>query len=497
MRWQGLCRLAGVGLGFLLALSLAHAENLLHLRRLVGQGAVVSARIIDLRTDHTLAALNPGQALIPASVSKLYPALAALKIWGAKYRFTTRVLRRGKVVNGILKGDLILRGSGDPGLTNAELWLLARRVREAGIRRVEGAIIIDQSKFGPIQCQTADRCAALQCTRNAYNAPLSAAGFDYSNVCVRLSPAEGPGIPAQVTLEPFNLPLFITHGEVRTLPADAKTHIHVLRTTAKGRDELSVDGGIAMNSSPQCIYRSVSHPARYTGQAFRVFLRQNGIDTSGIAVRIINRPFVNTQPVTEVRGLVLGSELRGMLTYSNNYMADMLALDLARTQYQPPLSLRQAGAWLTDFARRVDAESPWTGAHNSRPILASGSGLTPASRLSANDVIALLAYANHQYGDYPAFLSALSIPGQTPVAMLKGGDHAWMTRVMVKTGSLSRPVSVFALAGYLRLRNGDWGAFSVFINGSRHQPDVPLQSAIDAVRADLEVILHPAPKKSS
>lgn len=480
---------AGVLLGFA-SVHTAAAAPLEQLRNLEAQGAVVSARVIDLNTGRSLAELNPARALIPASVSKLYTAAAALQQWGAAYRFTTRVLYTGKIRNGELHGDLILQGAGDPDLTNAQLWTLAQRVRAAGIRRLSGAVLVDQSLFGKVRCLTQDRCNALANSRYAYNALLSAVGFDYSNACLRVTPGAQAGEPARLSFEPFDLPMFGLRGKVRTLPAGTKAKVKVMRISADGRNWFYVRGGVAADAPARCYYRSISEPALYTGDALIAFLTQAGVAVPHLTARVVSKPLPGTHPLVEVKGTSLDEQLRGMLVYSNDYMADILALDLARTVHPAPVSMKEAGAWLTRFARRIDAQSPWPGARNGQPKLDSGSGLTVDSRVSADDVVALLASEYHNYGDFPAFLGGLTVPGQTPVNMLKNDSKIWETRVAAKTGSLNDPVSVFALAGYMRLKDGHWGAFAVLVNGTRQQPQIGLWKALAATRGGLLRILR-------
>ncbi|WP_198034059.1 D-alanyl-D-alanine carboxypeptidase/D-alanyl-D-alanine-endopeptidase [Acidihalobacter ferrooxydans] len=479
----GLCVLFGFW-------SVAQAESLPNLHALAAHGAVVTARVIDLNNGRTLAALHPAQMLTPASVSKLYVTAAALHQWGAAYRFTTAALYRGTIRNATLHGDLVLQGSGDPGLTNAQLWTLAQRVRAAGIKRIDGAVIVDESLFGRVRCATTDRCEALASSRAAYNAPLSAAGFDYSNACLWVRPATQAGTPATLGFEPFKIPMLGLRGTIETLPKGAANTVRVTRVTTDGRNWFYVRGGVAVDTPARCYYRAISEPALYTGQSFIGFLRQAGIAVKHLTARIVTKPMPDTRPLAQVQGQSLGEELRGMLVYSNNYMADTLALDLARTADSAPISLHQAGAWLTRYARRINTESDWPGARKSKPRLFSGSGLTADSKVSANDLIALLAAEYHNYADFPTFLSTLTVPDQTPVKMLKGGPRIWETRIAAKTGSLSRPVSVLALAGYLRLRDGHWGAFAVIVNGTRQRPEIGMFTALDAVRADLVKILR-------
>ena len=77
-------------------------------------GTAVGYLLIDLETGQVLAELNPDLPLIPASTAKLATAVAALDVLGPEHRFSTELLARGALTGGVLHGDLILRGGGDP-----------------------------------------------------------------------------------------------------------------------------------------------------------------------------------------------------------------------------------------------------------------------------------------------------------------------------------------------------------------------------------------------
>jgi serine-type D-Ala-D-Ala carboxypeptidase/endopeptidase (penicillin-binding protein 4) len=106
-----------------------------------------AAVVVDLRTGQTVFALNPGLSLAPASNEKLAITFAALQALGPAYRIETAVLGRGHLEGATWLGDLVLRGRGDPTLGRAGLTALALQLREAGIRRVSGAIVGDESYF--------------------------------------------------------------------------------------------------------------------------------------------------------------------------------------------------------------------------------------------------------------------------------------------------------------------------------------------------------------
>jgi D-alanyl-D-alanine carboxypeptidase/D-alanyl-D-alanine-endopeptidase (penicillin-binding protein 4) len=109
--------------------------------------ARTAALAVDLRTGSVVFERNPTLSLVPASNQKLPVAYAALSLLGAGYRFHTEVVGTGALVGDVWHGDLWLRGFGDPSLRPADLDALAAEVASWGIRRVDGAVIADESWF--------------------------------------------------------------------------------------------------------------------------------------------------------------------------------------------------------------------------------------------------------------------------------------------------------------------------------------------------------------
>ncbi|HEX5313443.1 MAG TPA: D-alanyl-D-alanine carboxypeptidase/D-alanyl-D-alanine-endopeptidase [Gammaproteobacteria bacterium] len=472
---------------FLLAASgTAFADgSLAPLVELVNDGARVSALVVRLDDGSELAAIAPDTPLAPASVSKLYVAAAALDRWGPDYQFPTRLLAAGKIHDGTLEGDLIFAGLGDPGVTNLQLWQLAHNLVERGITHVTGNLVVSAGYFGPLdQCVTKDRCEAAGESDHAYDALLSSAAVNYSTVGITVIPGAWPGAAARVALEPFSLPMFDLRNRLKTSKSKDDWKLSVHRETSGGRDILTVSGSVPAGAKPVTFSRSVSDPNLYAGETLAAFLAQAGVQVDG-QVRVAPTGMPAGVVVAEVDGERMWTLLRNMLLWSNNFMADTFALDILRAQQAPPLSLTAAGAAVSSIGRALERASPLMRSHEPKVELLSGSGLTPTSRASARDIVALLDTLYHRGGLLPSFLGALSVPAYAPSRMLKApGDPLWMERVAAKTGSLSEPHSVFALAGYLRLDDGSWGAFAVLVNGTvRH--DVPLWIAIQATREAL------------
>lgn len=474
----------------------AGAAELPHLRALTEDGARVSALVVDLDQRAIIAELNPRQRLTPASITKLYVAAAALKRWGPDHRFTTRLLTGGAIENGVLHGDLVLLGSGDPSLDHARLWRLAMRLRQRGVHTVDGDLIVNNSLFGPVVCITVDRCEAREYSENSYDAPVSSAGTNFSNVEVTVIPADAPGEPAALVFMPPGLTGFAIEGEVKTVPAGERARISAWRETEYGRSTVSVSGQVPVGGGPYSVLRSVPYPAHYTAKMLATVLALSGVKVTGQSAVVSTPVPEGYRSVASVVSPSLANQLRNMMAYSNNYMADVLTLDLLAYAPQAPetpvLALPRAGQILAELARGANAEAErWLGPPLQETPLAidTGSGLSVTNKLSAHDVVALLAHMYREPGLFPAFLGSLAVPDYTPSGLLQGQAQAWGTRVAVKSGTLTEPVTVRAVAGYFRFTDGGWGAFAVLVNGGEGWPHIPIYTAIDALRADLLAIL--------
>lgn len=470
--------------------ALAAPSTLQPLRRLAAHGAQVSALVIRLHDGKTLGSFNDRLPLTPASVSKLYVAAAALKHWGPDYRFTTRLLGTGPVKDGVLHGDLVFAGAGDPALANEQLFTLTRRLAERGVRRVTGNLVVDAGYFGHVACVTEDRCSARHGSHNAYDALLSSAAVNFATAELAVTPAANAGSRARVQIVPVAISGITVINNVRTTHANSRWSVTIRRHTRHGHDVFIATGQVPAGAQTRRYWRALGHPNRATAGLLKTLLKEAGVRVDG-GIRVERSGGPRGESLAQIQGQPLWMQLRRMLTWSNNFMADTLTLDLLRTDHVPPLKLEAGGKLLTGVGRSLETESGlWDKKHAPRLVLESGSGLTTDSRASARDLVALLAALYHRPGLFPSFLGALTVPGYTPVAMLKDpGDGAWMQAIAAKTGSLNQPHSVFALAGYARLKDGGWGAFAVLVNGSKRD-DVPLDNAISATREALSPYLE-------
>ena len=114
-------------------------------RRLEAKGVEVSAGIWDLQSGKLLESHNPDTALLPASTTKIISTYAMLRIWKPDYELKTEI--HGDLSGNVVRGDLVIKGGGDPFLTSERIWILAQELKRMGVVRVTGRLRLDQSAF--------------------------------------------------------------------------------------------------------------------------------------------------------------------------------------------------------------------------------------------------------------------------------------------------------------------------------------------------------------
>lgn len=333
-------------------------------------------------------------------------------------------------------------------------------------------------------------------TRHSYDSPLSAAGTNFSTLNLSVLPAANPAKPARLALMPPGMNGIRLDGEIDTVQSGDPTSIWAWRANMAGDNRIQVAGQIPMRRTPYTIHRSVTRPAHYTGHMLRAIASSAGILVGGRTRVTSHRPDPDLDTIATVQSPALANQLRNMLAYSNNYMADTLTLDLAAYGEEPEsgsLTLTHAARHLEALAHRANkTTAEWLPqpTPTTRPLnIDTGSGLSVSNKLSARDLVALLAYMYDRNAMFATFAGLLPIPQFTHSSRLKGSNSDWSTRVAAKTGTLTEPVSVFAYAGYLRLADGGWGAFAMLVNGRRSEEPVPASKSIEAIQEDIQALL--------
>ena len=116
----------------------------------------VAVVVQEVNADAPLISLNADRPMNPASTMKLLTTFAALETLGPAYRWKTEAYLNGKLEDGVLQGDLVFKGYGDPKLTVEQFWMWLRELRQRGLREIRGDVVLDHSFFEKVSQDPAD-----------------------------------------------------------------------------------------------------------------------------------------------------------------------------------------------------------------------------------------------------------------------------------------------------------------------------------------------------
>jgi D-alanyl-D-alanine carboxypeptidase/D-alanyl-D-alanine-endopeptidase (penicillin-binding protein 4) len=412
------------------------------------------ALVVSLTTGDTLFSVSPDTPLVPASTMKTFTAALALETLGPEHAFATDVLRDGPLeANGTVRGNLVLRGDGDPGLSprfvrggpEAPMELLARFVAGAGVTRVEGDLIADASGMEGRRIPDGwlSRYAGA-----AYAAPFSALSLNENIVIVGVYPAKDGS--ASVRLEPASTGLEVV-SSVRIVAGRATA----VQVRMIGESQVVVTGTIGTSAAPHRVQLVVSDPVTFAAGAFAEALRAQGITVTG-SVRIGRTPELATV-VTSLPSPPLARLVSVMNRESVNHFAEQIFRNAARgVDRRGAGTAEAASAQLRAFLEQK------VGVPGDHVTAADGSGLSVLDRVTPRALVRLMHYA-HQAPWASVFHASLPVAGESETLRLRMRNTPAQGNLHAKTGTTN---DVISLAGYATAENGELLAFAFLYNGA-------------------------------
>lgn len=395
-----------------------------------------------------LVAHRPDRQLIPASLTKLVTTAAVLDRWGSAHSFVTQVMHSGQRRGGTITGNLVMVGAGDPYLVSEKMWAFASQIKNLGVNRVEGQVLIDNSLFSAKVDQVTGT------STNAYDAPVTAFGINFNTVTISVWPATRVGRQAVVKLFPFPLDSVRIYNRVTTVASGKGSRVEAVRTGDKFASKIVVSGRIVIDrQQPLMLYRSVNRAQGVASDYVRNFLRQHDVQVLGKKLSASRR----LTPLTTIKGYPLNYIVKGLNTFSNNYIADVLLKKLTPDT--------DGSIYLQNYLRqRVGIRSKF--------VLRDGSGLNPNNRLTARQLTTLLTHVARRMDLFPDFIASLPASGLEGTVSDRLSDYRGLIRL--KTATLSSPLSVSGLAGYYLSARHGLVAFAMLANGrpDRSQPTI-------------------------
>lgn len=421
----------------------------------------VDVRSLD--TGESLYRLNADKLVMPASNMKIVTIAAAAEILGWDHRFTTTLETAAPVVNGILEGDLFIRGSGDPTINNRdqrsfevlERW--AEALKQAGITGIRGRIIGDDQAFDDGWLGDGWSWDYLQF---GYAAPIGALQFNENVATLTVTPGFAVGAPAHVTLTAGTG--YIIVNRTTTSAADVPERISYTRRLDAPVLEVTGSVPVAGTEPVRAVVRNVAviNPTLFFAQSVKDGLIARGIDVFGEAADIddVAAEFIGTN----------GSEMRVLATCESPTLREIgtVLMKVSQNQYAETL-LKAAGAKVgglgTATAGRrafIEVLTAW-GLEPGSYVLQDGSGLSRYNYVTASGLTTILERMHTDERHREAFLATLPVAGEDGTLASRMARTRAASNARAKTGSIA---NVRSLSGYVRTSDGELLAFSIIAN---------------------------------
>ena len=398
-----------------------------------------------------LLSYRAGASVNPASVMKLVTTYAGIELLGPAYTWNTPVFVDGPVRDGVLQGNLIIQGRGDPKLVIERLWLLLRRVQGLGIKRITGDIYLDRSAFAASAVNPADFDNE---PFRPYNATPDALLINYKSIVMTFAPNPGAGL-ATISYDPplanvqlqATVPLSVGPG---TQLSECGDYRSLLKPEFSDAFRVSFAGTYPAGCGEKIWAVAYADPASYAERAVLGLWQDMG-GTLGGRVREGRAP-AGLRPSFEAVSPSLAEVIRDINKFSNNVMAQQLFLTLSLPPASTgPASRNIGGPPASKEASREVLSAWWQQRFGPQdlPVIDNGSGLSRQERVTPQGLARMLQTA-YLSGAMPELMASLPITGvdgtlkNSKSRVSQGWAH-------LKSGTLNEAT---ALAGYVHTPSG-------------------------------------------
>jgi D-alanyl-D-alanine carboxypeptidase/D-alanyl-D-alanine-endopeptidase (penicillin-binding protein 4) len=391
--------------------------------------------------------VNADASFNPASTMKLLTTAAALDIMGPNYSWKTALYTDGTLNNGVLDGNLYLKGYGDPQLTIERFWLLLRELRSRGVREIRGDLVLDQSYFA---LESADPARFDGQPRRAYNAVPSALMVNFNSTILRLTPLTG-SVASYADPLPANTRL-VNDIKLDQAPCgEWRDRLDIQMQPDNGQTRLQLNGKYAADCGEKTAAFNLGDADQTVVGMFRELWPQLGGQWRG-------NWRAGSVPATATPWMVytsppLADAIRNLNKFSNNVMARNLFLTLGAevmgAPATPAKSIAAVKSWLAEQGLKLP-----------ELVLENGAGLSRIERISPDSMARLLVKTS-QGALFSEFESSLPIMAVDGTMKSRGKDTSIAGHAHLKTGTLE---GVKTIAGYVLDPTGRQFAVVFFIN---------------------------------
>ena len=448
-----------------------------------------AVKIVSLETNQIIYEQNANKFVRPASNMKLYTVATAFDRLTPDYHFVTSVYAKERLEDGKIKGDLIVYGRGDPSIAarfnNGDYFKgindLADRIVAAGVKRVKGDLVGDESYFDGAPVGSGWEWEDLTWS---YGAALSALTINDNAIDLTVKPGMSVGFPVVITSGPPATSFMTIANHATTSARGSRSDLHIYR--GLGANTLEISGSLPLGDTGFIGGVAVPDPALAFVSMLRDALVKRGVKIDG-RVRTVNARSGGSIVPNSPAGL-MPIEIAGLqsppfsiiaahtLKPSQNQYTELILRTLGKIQPPNPNDTTRARDNEDAGLEVVRSFMRQAGVGESEIALNDGSGLSRNDLISANTTVQLLTFmTKHRY--FSQFRDALPIAGVDGTLRTRMRGTPAEGNVRAKTGSLS---SVASLSGYVTTAAGEHLVFSMMLN---NYPDAAAvrRDSIDAI----------------
>jgi len=411
----------------------------------------VAVEVREVGARSALVSLNTRQAMNPASTMKLLTTYAALDMLGPAYQWKTEAWLDGELKDGVLYGNLVLKGYGDPKFTLEQFWLWLRELRARGLREIRGDLVLDRSFF---ELPPHDPAAFDNDPVRAYNVGPDALLLNFNTLRLRYLP-DGNGMKV-ISEPPLDGMRLDNRLAPQSAPAAAKDNCSNWDDgifVQPGGDSVVLQGGYPGECGEREHHLSVMPHTRYLEAVFRALWQELGGTLLG--KQRDGAVGGSAQLFSTHHSEPLSAVIRDINKFSNNVMARQLFLTLGAATFLTSAS-KDDEVIPSNIERSTLAMQGWLKMQRldfPELVLENGAGLSRSERISAAHLVQLLqhAAAHPLSAEFEASLPILGVDGSVKKRLRESqaASHAHL-----KTGTLE---GVKTIAGYVRSQGGrEW-----------------------------------------
>ena len=385
--------------------------------------------------------------MIPASTQKLISATAALQQLGPLYTFLTQIKIKGKIKNNVLEGDIIYVYSGDPTLTHDDLFTLTTALRNTGIRRIKGHIVLQANHFSTTPYPPGWLWDDLSF---AYAPPISSSNIDENKFSIQIEPSQKTGLPGRIQ---SNTPSALFHIENHTITVSSNHPHCTIRVYSGANNYYRIFGCLPKKSGVKYFTLAIKNTRSWS----LYWIRQ--------ALHDLKITFIDTDhPSREQKTTLVGEHhsppvkelIKKQLKDSDNLISESLLQAMIFQKKHHRDSWKKGIDILNSTLEKIHIRINKKQIHD-------GSGLSRYNLLSTNQLNQLLLTIYQQPSLEKYILPALSFAGIDGTLEHRLNERIFKNRVFAKTGSMH---GISSLAGFIHTNNNGIVSLALIINSA-------------------------------